>query len=579
MQPLPGPEAVDEYAALKLFVERGHAANAAFVVTSGNVAAIARICQRLDGIPLALELAAVLVRGMSVDELAARLDYRFSLLTGGSRVALPRQQTLRATIEWSYHLLTPAQREVFARLSVFAGGWSLAAAEAACAGETIASGDVLEHLLHLVDKSLVVLEDNTDGAQRYTLLETLRQYGREQLLASGLAPTALQRHAAYYLALAEQAEADGSQPEPASWTESLAVDQSNFGAALDWLMAEGDVDSALRLAGVLWHLWQVRGYLHDGRQRLTALLAMPGASRPTLARSRVVDGAGALAMYQADALGARRLFKESLALYRQHADERGAAWVLIRLAWLASDLQYIGAGRRFLAEALQLCERLGDRYGISRSLNLLGILTWQRGDCEAAFPLHQRSLAISRELGDRWGAAWALHRMSVAHLTLVDRGQREARPVVPLIEEALSIWLQLGERRHFAFSLCDRGHAAAFDGRPGEARVALRQSLAIFTELDDKHGTNYVLAMYGLICAAERQPERALRVAAASVAYREGRPGVRRHWPAVMREFVERCEREIRASYGDAAVATAWDEGRTMSLEEVVAYVESSGDG
>jgi hypothetical protein len=162
----------------------------------------------------------------------------------------------------------------------------------------------------------------------------------------------------------------------------------DLGAALDWLMAEGDVDSALRLAGVLWHLWQVRGYLHDGRQRLTALLAMPGASRPTLARARVVHGAGALAMYQADALGARLLFKERLALYRHHGDERGAAWVLIRLAWLASDLNYNGAGSRVLAEALQLCERLGDRYGISRALNVLGILTWQRGDYEAAFPLH-----------------------------------------------------------------------------------------------------------------------------------------------------------------------------------------------
>ena len=168
------------------------------------------------------------------------------------------------------------------------------------------------------------------------------------------------------------------------------------------------------------------------------------------------------------------------------------------LAWLASDLNYIGAGRRFLAEALQLCERHGDRYGISRALNLLGILTWQRGDYEAAFPLHQRSLAISRELGDRWGTAWALHRMSVAHLTLVGRGQREVRPVIPLIEEALSIWLGLGERRHFAFSavrsgLCGRVRRATRRSscRPG-------QSLAIFTELDDKHGAGYLLAMYAL---------------------------------------------------------------------------------
>jgi tetratricopeptide (TPR) repeat protein len=269
--------------------------------------------------------------------------------------------------------------------------------------------------------------------------------------------------------------------------------------------------------------------------------------------------------------------RESLALYRQHGDERGAAWVLIDLAWLASDLNYIGAGRRFLAEAFQLCERNGDRYGISRALNLLGLLTWQGGDYEAAFPLHQRSLAISRELGDRWGTAWALHRISVAHLTLVRLGHREVLPVIPLIEEALSIWLGLGERRHFAFSLSDRGCAAAFDGRPDDARAALGQSLAIFTELGDRHGTGYVLAVYAYICIAERQPEQALRVVAAWLAYGEARRGVRRLWPPVVREFVQRAEFEVRAAHGEAAVATAWEKGRTMSLEEAVAYVEGRG--
>jgi non-specific serine/threonine protein kinase len=320
-QPSPTPHTAEAYAASKFFIDRARAANSSLTVTPRNVAAIVRICERLDGIPLALELAAVLVRGMSLDDLGTRLDQRFTLLTGGSRAALPRQQTLRATIEWSYQLLSPAQRELFARLSVFPADWNLAAAEAIGAGDGIESDQILALLLQLVDKSLVIAEEGPDGAERYAMLETLRQFGREQLVAGGSAMTPHQQHAEYYLTLAEQAEASGSEPEAATWTERLALEQSNFGAALDWFMAQGNVESAMRLAGVLWHLWQVRGNLHEGRQRLTRLLALQGASNPSLARARVLEGAGVLAMYQADANGARQLFKECLALYRQYADD------------------------------------------------------------------------------------------------------------------------------------------------------------------------------------------------------------------------------------------------------------------
>jgi non-specific serine/threonine protein kinase len=573
-QPLPTPDAAEAYAASKLFVERARAANSSFTVTPRNAASIVRICQRLDGIPLALELAAVLVRGMSVDDLGARLDQRFMLLTGGSRVALPRQQTLRATIEWSYQLLSPDQRELFARLAVFPGDWNLAAAEAVGAGEGIESGQVLALLLQLVDKSLVIAEENPDGSERYAMLETLRQFGREQLVTGGSAMLPHQQHAAYYLTLAEQAEASGSEPEAATWTEHLGLEQSNFAAALNWLIAQGDVDSAMRLGGVLWHLWQVRGNLCDGRQQLTKLLNMPGASHPSLARARVLEGAGVLAMYQADAISARQLFKECLVLYRQYGDDHRRAWVLIDLAWLACDLSYNGAGRRFVAEALDLCERHGDRYGTARALNVQGYLEWQRGEYGACFPLHQQSLAISRELDDSWGVAWALHRLCAAQLTQVGRGQARVQPVLPMIAEEVTLWLRLGERRHYAFSLCNRGVAAAFDGRPADARAALAQALTIFDELDDQHGKMYTFAEYCYVCIAEKRPELALQVFAAVVTFNSKRSSLRRVLPAIWRDFQQLVEAPVRSCLGESAVSDCWQEGSTLSLEEAVARVE-----
>jgi non-specific serine/threonine protein kinase len=431
-------------------------------------------------------------------------------------------------------------------------------------------------LLQLVDKSLVIAEEAADGAERYAMLETLRQFGREQLVASGSAMSPHQQHAEYYLSLAEQAEASGSEPEAATWTERLALEQANFGAALDWLTAQGNVDAAMRLGGVLWHLWQVRGNLREGRQRLTRLLAMPGASHPGLARARVLEGAGVLAMYQADANSARQLFKECLLLYRRYGDDHRRAWVLIDLAWLASDLLYNAAGRRFVAEALDICARRGDRYGTARALNVLGLLTWQRGEYEECFPLHQQSLAISRGLDDRWGIAWALHRLCVAQLTQVGRGQAQVQPVLPMIAEEVTLWLRLGERRHYAFSLCNRGVAAAFDGRPADARAALAQALTIFDELDDQHGRMYTFAEYCYVCLAEKRPELALQVFAAVVTFNSKRSSLRRVLPAIWRDFQQLVEAPVRASLGESAVADCWQEGSALSLEEAVARVEAS---
>src|SRR5262249_21920298 len=245
---------------------------------------------RLDGIPLALELAAALVRGLSVEQLASRLDQRFQLLIGGNRAALPRQQTLQAAMDWSYALLSEPERKLFARLAVFAVDWDLDAAEAVCAGDGIGREQVVEFLLHLVHKSLVVPSDDAGGTDRYRLLDTLHQYGRERLLETGQSEVVHSRHATYYVWLAEHAEPELERSRQADWIERMGVEQAEIRAALEWLVARGEVQDALRLAGVMGRFWEIRGHLQEGRARLAELLTLPAASAPTVARALALDG-------------------------------------------------------------------------------------------------------------------------------------------------------------------------------------------------------------------------------------------------------------------------------------------------
>jgi hypothetical protein len=288
---------------------------------------------------------------------------------------------------------------------------------------------VVELVLRLVDKSLVVPTEETAGAQRYELLQTLRQYGREQLVAADEADLQHDRHAAYFLALAEHIESARVQLDTSGWTDPLVLEQADLDAALDRFVGQADTERALRLAGVMWHVWQVHGTFTEGRRRLAAVLALPRADDPTLARARVLNEAGVLALNQHDDVpAARRLFRESLALYRRHQHDPGIAWVLIHLSWLCGDIGRTKAARRFLREAPPLCERLGDRRGSARCYNLLGYLACTEGDLHASRDFHQRSLALHRELGDRWGTGWAIQRLCVTLCYLAEIGQVRPRP-------------------------------------------------------------------------------------------------------------------------------------------------------
>jgi tetratricopeptide (TPR) repeat protein len=417
------------YAAIRLFVERTRAVRPAFRLTEENAPAVVRICQRLDGIPLALELAAARLTGVSPEQLAARLDQRFRLLTTGSPVALARHRTLTATVEWSYCLLTEPERRLFDRLAVFAGGWTLEAAEAVCAdapaghpsqgrmGYPIAAVDVPDLLVRLVDKSLVVAEPGPDGADRYRLLETLRQYARGQLRAGGEAAAVGARHAAFYLEQVERLdwlEQASLLAPPRPW---LAREDDNLRAALRWLCEAGDAGRGLRLGAALGTIWLRSGRLSEARQHLGELLAVPGAAAPTAERARVLYALAALARRQTGFDEAQALFEEGLAIVRRIGDRFAEAWMLTQRAVLAYHRR---AYRSALADLAQAGAAATSATPAVAPVRLAGRLAWRdfvramvwvnMGDHALAQALLEPLLAAQRRAGERGSpyVLWAL---------------------------------------------------------------------------------------------------------------------------------------------------------------------------
>ena len=487
--PLP-PEALTRYEAVRLFVDRAVAAQPAFRVTAQNAPAVVQVCRRLDGIPLALELAAARVRVLPPVQLLGRLEDRFRLLTGGSRTALERHQTLQATVDWSYDLLSAQEQTLFDRLSVFAGGWTLEAAEHVCASGGVDEDDVLDLLTRLVDKSLVLAEEAAGGVARYRLLETLRQYGQHKLAAAGAAAPLRGRHAGVYLALAEALAPDlprhihSSSPASLDALDRLEAEHDNLRAALacfedDARSGGGDAPpgagagagrALLRLVAALWRFWDVRGYGTEGRRWLAAALAAapsveatPAAARDPerrrllAARATALVGAGqpprlqeALAIRRVlgDAAGtaealfllsgqdrerAQALLDESLALWREAGDRPGEAVVLNRLGFRASQRGELAEAHRLVAQALAIRRRLGDQLGTANSLTDLGHLARARGDLVAARTSYAESVTLRRAFGPVPTA------QSLGWLASVHLAEGELAPARERLEEALAL--------------------------------------------------------------------------------------------------------------------------------------------
>jgi predicted ATPase len=496
--------------AVRLFVERAALSAPGFALSDTNAPSVVAICRRLDGIPLAIELAAARVRVLSPAQIAARLNDRFRLLIGGSRTAPARHQTLRTLVEWSYQLLTPPERTLFRRLSVLVGAWLLEAAEAVGSGPDLPATDVLDLLTGLVDKSLVVVqpdesdEAGTSSEVRYRILETLREYGRGLAQQEGELDRLRRRHAASFLVIAERAEQHLGGPEQAHWLDRLDRVHGNLRAALRWSLEGGRAATALRLAGAVRWFWQMRGYLSEGQRWLEQALAQ-SAEAPASYRAKAVAGLGSLLIARGDYERAAALLDEGLALYRTLDDRAGMAAVLTDLGVLARNRGEYERAQALHEESLALWRSLGEKRGIATSLSNLGGLARGLGDYRRAMALHEEVLALRRELGDKWGIAYSLDTLGV-----LSRDLGDYRRAMALHQESLALSRELGDRSGIAYSLTNLGVVARSLGDYDGAAALLSESLALRRELGDKPGLARTL--YGLAALARDQgdSERAL---------------------------------------------------------------------
>jgi predicted ATPase/DNA-binding XRE family transcriptional regulator len=484
----PAPEEVAGSPSGRLFVERARAASPAFELTRENAVAVAAICWRLAGLPLALELAAVTVKFLDPAALLGRLDQALS--AGWARDLPERQRTMSATLDWSHDLLSEPERVLFRRLSVFSGGFSLEAAEAVSANE----GDVLNHLRRLVEQSLVRVEPNRVRT-RYGMLEPVRQYALERLRESDEERQARTRHAAFFLALAERAEPELWKPNQLEWLDLLQAENDNLRAALSWTVERGRDEAGLRLSLALQRFWAVRGYLEEGRRWLETTLSACRSPQPSI-QAQALHGIGRMALEQGDRPVADRALQESLASYRRLDDKGGVAASLQGLAEAALWERDYGRAAMLCTESVALRREISDEQGLATSLNISGLVETHKGDHERAIALHEEGLTLARQAGDTWAIAVHLGNMGWAALGQDDR-ERAAR----LFGEALKLNSELGEKWLSADCLDGLARVASVQGSPiraarlwGAAKASSEAIGALAAPLDQTAYDRHVAA-------------------------------------------------------------------------------------
>jgi predicted ATPase len=559
-----GWEELSRHDAVCLFVDRAVAINPSFALTERNAAAVAAICRRLDGIPLALELAAARLNALSVEEITERLDRGFRLLTGGSRTALPRQRTLHATLDWSYALLSAPERRLFRRLAVFAGGWRLAAAEAIGGGEGIAPTTVLDLLAQLVDKSLVLAEEQSDGSERYRLLEPVRQYGRERLEESGACARVEEQHARFFLQLAQELEPRLMSGDRDAALAQLEAEHDNLRRVLGWgVSKQGDgqaTEIGLRLAGNLFWFWYFRGYLVEGSRWTETLLAGPQVGA-LAARAKALLGAGRMAWLLGEDRTARLRLEEGAALWRRAGEEQELAQTLVILA-MVTDRPC--EARTLLEEGEALFRAAGNRWGLALTLRLQGLHAFHHGDDATARERMEEGLALSRVLQDRWFVAQTLN-----HLGDVARHQGAYHRAAALYAESLALFREQRVKGGIPSLLHNLGHVALAVGDIHRAEQLFGESLALFREQGDLRGIAQCLAGQAGVLGAQGRPEPAARLFGASEALLASANAV---IGQSNQADHERNLAMLRAQLDATSLATAWSEGRAWSQDEAVAY-------
>ncbi len=564
--PLSAQDALSNYQtseSVQLFVARATSSSPEFQLTEENAAWVAEICRQLDGIPLAIELAAARVRSLSVQQIAQRLDDRFHLLIGGSRTAPPRQQTLAKTLDWSYVLLSAAEQQVLQRLAVFAGGATLEAAESVCQGG-VESADVLDTLSHLVDKSLVLADKPERGETRYRLLETIRQYAFEKLQAAGGSEESRNDHFGYFLRWAEAAEPLLRDVQQLEWLESYEAEHDNLRAALEWSAADSRrAGDGLRLAVACAHFWRLRGYLSEGRAHILTALSHVKENERTETRARALFWSASLAYLQSDYPATRIYGEESLALWRELKNAGvGLANTLDLLGELATEEGNYSTAPAFFEEALKIFRELKDIKGIGDMLMQLGWAYMRMGEYDSATMHMNEALTLFREAGHA-----SLFGFTLSGLGELAIRQGQFERATQFLEESLSIRRQHGHRWGMGASLGSLGWVALLQHDYATMRAWLSESLSIRTEIGDRGGTAWCLeklaeAMYeqGRFVEASQifGHANALRAPIGSVIDPVDQPNYARILSG------------LQSALGTDAFAAAWAEGASMQLADVI---------
>lgn len=605
---LPEQQALAQVAAVYLFVERARATQPTFQLTQTNAHTIAEICVRLDGLPLAIELAAARIKLLPPQALLKRLSRRLDVLTGGAHNLPSRQQTLRNTIQWSYDLLSQEEQGLFRSLSVFVSGFTLEAAAAVCKDEADQPLDVLNGATSLLDKSLLLQTEREGEEPRLLMLETLREYGLEALVVGAEMQAARQAHAAYYLQLAEEAEQRLLSSEQAQWLERLERDHENLRAALAFLIERGELEIALHFAASLWRFWWMHGHQREGSGTLERLLTACGASAAATLRAKALIGAGVLISEQGYNVQAEALCKEGLQLFRELEDWRGMILSLWALGKVAYKKNLYATAHKLAEEALALSREAGDAWGMTTSLDNLTTIAIDEGKYEEARVLAEEHLLRSKQAGNARGACGALLSLGVAaylagdlvggqaflaeslvqartigdvllsayirfHSGYVACLQGEYATASALIEEGMISAQKVGDREASVWWRFGRALLAFRQGDYSEARTQLEECLTLLSQWDYSYPLFVTISLdvLGEVVTALGEPVRAARLWGAAQSVRiDGLPPL----PLVLRSSYEQYVTIARDRLGVAAFQAAQAEGQSMTLEQVLSASE-----
>lgn len=569
---LPDPQqmhslpALAENPSVSLFAQRAAAVKPDFHLTPENAQAVAEICSRLDGLPLAIELAAARVKMLPLSGILTRLQSRLQLLTAGARDLPERQQTLRNTIDWSYDLLTQAEQKLLRRLAVFWGGCTLEGAEAVGNTGNDLGAEIFDVVSSLVDKSLIQQRQQGMDEARFRMLETIREYALERLKQSGEEAATKRAHAAYCLVLAEEGNPDLTESERAAWLTRCDAEHDDFRAALDWLFQTRELDWGFRFCMALFRFWDMREHSEEGRARLEHILQLAGSDY-TRERARIYLFLGAFATAQGDFPAAARFLQQSLATYQELDDPSGIAVSLNAMAIGARDRGDHVAAQNNFQKSLAYWRKAGDQVAIARCLHNLGDVAKVRGDYARARMAFSEAMQLFEEIGDGSGAAWALNQQGD-----VAKEQGDRASARELYEKALTAFRGAADRWGMARSLTDLGTIACEQGDQTMAYAAFKESLEIFTALGHRRGIARVLE--GLACLALRKGDahRALALAAAASRLRQVISA-----PLLPAEQA-RLNDILRPAWqqlGEAGGKEAWEEGRALTADRAVEYALS----